>query len=67
MFGFLEDIAKAVVGVVTLPISIVADIPKVFDPYDNQKTRTGTNVDSILDNLEKAVKPSWAHDSKAVH
>ncbi len=58
MFGLLENLAKAAIGVVTLPVSIVSDIPKVFDPYDNTQTRTGTNVDSILDNLEKAVKPS---------
>lgn len=58
MFGLFEDLAKAALGVVTLPISIVSDIPKVFDPFDNTKTRTGTNIDSILDNLEKAVKPS---------
>ncbi len=58
MFGLIENLAKAAIGVVTLPISIISDVPKVFDPFDNTKTRTGTNVDSILDNLEKAIKPS---------
>ncbi len=57
MFGFLENIAKAAVGVVVLPVTLVADIPKVFDPFDNTETHTSKNVSNILENLEKAVKP----------
>jgi hypothetical protein len=57
MFGMLENLVKAAVGVVTLPINMVADIPKALDPFDDNETRTEKNISDILDNLQKAIKP----------
>lgn len=59
MFGFLEDIAKAAVGVVTLPVTLVADAATLGGSLtDKDQPYTGTALESILKNLEKAVKPS---------
>ena len=58
MFGFLEDIAKAAVGVVTLPVTLVADVATLGGSItDKDQPYTATALESILKNLEKAAKP----------
>lgn len=52
MFGFIEDLAKAAVSVVTLPVAIVADVVTLGnDSY------TEDALNDVVDNLKNAIKP----------
>lgn len=58
MFGLLENIAKAAVGVVTAPIAVVADVVTLGGVLTERKhTYTGEHVSSIVENINKAVSP----------
>jgi len=57
MFGFLENVAKAAVGVVSLPVTVAADVVTMAGAMtDQDKPYTATAAESILKNLQKAVE-----------
>ena len=59
MFGMLESIAKAAVGVVVAPVAVVADVVTLGGvTTDRPNTYTGDAVRNIMDNLEDAVDPN---------
>ena len=58
MFGLLESLAKAAVGVVTLPVAIVADVITMGGALsDTDEPYTASAAGDILKNLTNAVKP----------
>lgn len=57
MFGLLESLAKAAVGVVVLPVAAVVDLAEELDLKDNTGSHTGDALDNILQNLEDATTP----------
>jgi hypothetical protein len=58
MFGILEDLTKAVVGVATLPVSIAADIVTLGGVNtDKDKPYTAETVSDIVQNLKNASTP----------
>lgn len=55
MFGMLESLTKAVVGVATLPVAAVADAVTLGGSLtDREKPYTAEAVGEILDNLADA-------------
>lgn len=59
MFGFLEDLTKAVVGVaVETPIAIVADVVTMGGVLtDKSEPYTATALKGVLLNVKNATKP----------
>ncbi|OQB10779.1 MAG: hypothetical protein BWY21_00086 [Parcubacteria group bacterium ADurb.Bin216] len=58
MFGFLEDVAKAAIATVKLPISLVADVVTMGGALtDKDEPYTVENVSDIVKNLDNATKP----------
>jgi len=58
MFSFLEDVAKAAVGVVTTPVSVVADVVTLGGVLTDRDTPyTAEQISDIVKNLENATKP----------
>lgn len=58
MFGIFESVAKAAVGVVSLPVSVVADVVTLGGALtDKDKPYTLKNTEDIVKNLEDAVDP----------
>ena len=58
MFDFLEDLTKAAIGVVKLPISVAADVVTLGGALtDKDKPYTAENVSDIVGNLDNATKP----------
>ena len=58
MFEFLESLAKAAVGVVTVPVALVADVVTLGGVLtDEAKPYTATAVGAVLDNLGDAARP----------
>ena len=58
MFGILESITKAAVGVVTLPVSVVADVVTLGGALtDKKEPYTATTASDIVKNLSNAAKP----------
>jgi hypothetical protein len=59
MFGFLEDLANAAVGVVIqTPVAIVADVLTLGGALnDRDDTYTGEAIGKVVDNLNNAVRP----------
>ena len=59
MFGILEDLTKAVVGVVVeTPIAIAADIATMGGSLNDKKEPyTATVVKDVMKNIENATKP----------
>jgi hypothetical protein len=58
MFGLLNDLAKAAVGVVVhTPLAVVADVVTVGGlSTDKKTTYTGDAISKVFENVEKAVK-----------
>lgn len=57
-FDILEDVTKAVVGVVKTPISMVADAATLGGTLtDRDETYTGETLADVIRNLENATKP----------
>ena len=55
MFGSL---LKAAVGVVTLPVQVVADVVTLGGALtDKEKPYTAESVEDIMDNLKNSTKP----------
>ncbi len=59
MFGILENLTKAVVGVVIeTPIAIVADVVTLGGAItDKDEPYTATAAKNVMENIEQAVKP----------
>ena len=58
MFGFLEDIAKAAIGVVTVPVAVVADVVTLCGSLtDKDEPYTATAISDVVQNLKNATKP----------
>ena len=59
MFGLLESLAKAAVGVVTLPVTVVADVITLGGALtDKDELYTASAASDIVKNLTNAVKPN---------
>jgi hypothetical protein len=59
MFGMLESLAKAAVGVVTTPVALVADVVTMGGALtDKDKPYTVEAAENIVQNLEDAVTPN---------
>lgn len=58
MFGMLESLAKAALGVVTVPLAVVADVVTLGGACtDKDRPYTADAVSDVMSNLEDAVKP----------
>ena len=58
MFGLLSSLTKAVVGVATLPVDVVADALTMGGLLtDKKRSYTGEKVSSVMENLKNAVDP----------
>lgn len=59
MFGMLESLTKAVVGVVVeTPVSLVADVVTMGGALtDKDEPYTATAVGNVLQNLKNVTKP----------
>jgi hypothetical protein len=58
MFGMLESLAKAAVGVVTVPVALVADVVTLGGACtDRERPYTADAVSDVVKNLEDAAKP----------
>ena len=58
MFRFIEGLAKAAVGVVTLPVQVVADVVTLGGTLtDKDEPYTAKGVSDVMQNLQDAVTP----------
>ena len=58
MLGFIEGLAKAAVGVVTLPVQVVADVVTLGGALtDKDEPYTAKGVSDVMQNLQDAVTP----------
>ena len=58
MFGLIEGLAKAAVGVVALPVQVAADVVTLGGSLtDKDRPYTVDGVNNVLKNIENAVKP----------
>jgi hypothetical protein len=58
MFGMLESLAKAATAVVTVPVSVVADVVTLGGSLtDRSKPYTAEAVGDLVDNLKDAARP----------
>lgn len=58
MFGLIEGLAKAAVGVVALPVQVAADVVTLGGSLtDKDSPYTVDGVSNVLKNIENAVKP----------
>ena len=59
MFDIFESLAKAALGVVTVPVAVVADVVTLGGALtDKDKPYTAGAVSDVLQNLEDATKPN---------
>lgn len=59
MFGMLESLAKAVVGVVTVPVAAVADAVTLGGALtDKDRPYTADAVSDVVQNLKEATRPN---------
>ena len=58
MFGMLEDLAKAAVGVVKLPLDVAADALTLGGALtDKAKPYTAEGISDVMQNLKNAAAP----------
>lgn len=58
MFDIFSSITKAVVGTVTLPVDVAADIATLGGTLtDKDKPYTAEKLSDIMDNIKDATKP----------
>jgi hypothetical protein len=58
MSGLFESLAKAALGVVTIPVAVVADVVTLAGALtDNDKPYTAEAVSDVVENLKNATKP----------
>lgn len=59
MFGMLESIAKAALAVVTVPVSVAADVATLGGSLtDRKETYTGEALSDLIENLKRATNPN---------
>lgn len=59
MFGMLESLAKAAVGVVTVPVAVAADVVTLGGALtDKDQPYTADAVSDVLQNLKDAAAPT---------
>jgi len=59
MFGILNDLAKAAVGVVSLPITLIEDAVTMGGALtDKEIPYTAERLEDIMKNIGNAVKPT---------
>jgi hypothetical protein len=57
MFGMLESLTKAAISVVTLPVSLTADVITLGGAITEQEQPyTKTNLENVYGNLKDAAK-----------
>jgi hypothetical protein len=58
MFGMLESLTKAALGVVTVPVAVVADVVTLGGLLtDRDEPYTAEAVGDVVDNLKDAAQP----------
>jgi hypothetical protein len=58
MFEILESLAKAAVGVVTVPVAVVADVVTLGGVLtDKEKPYTAEAISDVVQNLKDASRP----------
>lgn len=58
MFGILNSLAKAAVGVVVAPVAVVADVVTLGGALNDKKEPyTATAVKGVMQNLANATNP----------
>jgi hypothetical protein len=58
MFGLIEDLAKAAVGVVKLPLDVAADALTLGGALtDKPKPYTAEGISDVMQNLKNAAAP----------
>lgn len=58
MFNLIEDLAKAAVSVVTVPVAVAADVVTLCGAMtDKDKPYTAEAISDLVKNLENATKP----------
>ena len=58
MFSFIEDLAKAAVGVVTIPVGVVADVITLGGTItDKEELYTTKAISDTVENLKNAAEP----------
>lgn len=58
MFGMLESITKAALGVVTAPVVIIADVITLGGTLtDRDEPYTSSQISDVVQNLKNATKP----------
>lgn len=58
MFDILESLTKAAVGVITVPVAVVADVVTLGGALtDKDKPYTAEAVSDVVQNLKDASKP----------
>jgi predicted benzoate:H+ symporter BenE len=58
MFGILESLTKAALGVVTIPVAAVADVVTMGGALtDKDEPYTASAVSDVVKNLTDAAKP----------
>ena len=58
MLGIFESLTKAVVGVVTLPVAVIADVATLGGALtDKDEPYTATAAGDVIKNLINAAKP----------
>ena len=58
MFDMLESLAKAACAVVTVPVSVVADVVTMGGALtDKEKPYTAEAIGDLVDNLKDASRP----------
>jgi len=59
MFGLIEGLAKAAVGVVTVPVAVAADVVTLGGSLtDKARPYTADAVSDVVRNLANATKPT---------
>jgi hypothetical protein len=58
MFGMLESLTKAALGVVTVPVALIADVVTLGGACtDKDRPYTADAVSDVVQNLKDAAKP----------
>lgn len=58
MFGLIEGLAKAAIGVVTVPVAVAADVVTLGGSLtDKSRPYTAEAVSDVVRNLANATKP----------
>lgn len=57
MFSFIENVAKAAVGVASLPVALAADVVTMGGVLtDREQPYVASTAEKVIENLEKAAE-----------